>query len=78
MPAILLKDLNKNGSGKIFKNIEIKNYNILLNTHVKLLLDKKIPLNIICKILGMQCLNEFEARFNFLLPQQLEDDFEIL
>ncbi|MBQ4115021.1 hypothetical protein IJD34_06420, partial [bacterium] len=61
----------------IFKNIKIKNYSVLSNTHVKLMIDKKVPLNIITKLLGFQNLNEFNAVFGFLLPQQLDDDFDI-
>lgn len=78
LPNILLEKLNSKGSGRIFHNIEIKNYNVLLNTHINLLLKKKISLNIICKQLGIPHLNEFETRFKFLLPQELSDDFEIL
>lgn len=78
MPKILFKNFNTKGSGRIFKDININNYNLLLNTHVKLLLDKNIPLNIISKNLGIQYLNEFEIRFKFLLPQKMDDNFEIL
>ena len=78
MPRILFEKFNLKGTGRIFKDINITNYNQLLNTHVKLLLDKNVPLNIISKNIGMQSLNEFEIRFNFLLPQNLDDNFEIL
>lgn len=77
MPDILFKTLLPNGRGLIFKDVEIKNPSVLLNTHVKLMLDKKVPLNIISKLLGFQNLNEFDAVFGFLLPQELEDGFEI-
>lgn len=77
MPDILLKTLSPKGRGLIFKNIKIKNYSVLSNTHVKLMIDKKVPLNIITKLLGFQNLNEFNAVFGFLLPQQLDDDFDI-
>lgn len=82
IPSILFDKLIKNtGSkigGRIFKNIKIENYDLLLNTHIHLLLKKNVPLNIIRKNLGMQCLNDFENRFGFLLPQKLDDGFEIL
>ena len=61
----------------IFKDVEIKNPSVLLNTHVKLMLDKKVPLNIISKLLGFQNLNEFDAVFGFLLPKDLEDGFNV-
>ena len=77
MPDILFKTLLPNGRGLIFKDVEIKNPSVLLNTHVKLMLDKKVPLNIISKLLGFQNLNEFDAVFGFLLPKDLEDGFEI-
>lgn len=78
MPDILFKTLLPKGRGLIFKDVEIKNHSILLNTHVKLMIDKKVPLNIISKLLGFQNLNEFDAVFGFLLPHKLEDGFEIL
>ena len=78
LPNILLQTLNPKGKGRIFQNVESKNYDMLVNTHVKLLLEKNVSLNIIYKILGLQHLNEFEVRFNFLLPQKLDDGFEIL
>ena len=78
MPRILFEKFNLKRTGRIFKDINITNYNQLLNTHVKLLLDKNVHLNIISKNIGMQSLNEFEIRFNFLLPQKLDDNFEIL
>ena len=77
IPDILFKTLSPKGRGLIFKNIEIKNYSVLANTHVKLMIDKKVPLNIISKSLGFQNLNEFDAVFGFLLPQQLNDNFDI-
>ena len=77
MPDILFKTLLPNGRGLIFKDVEIKNPSVLLNTHVKLMLDKKVPLNIISKLLGFQNLNEFDAVFGFLLPKGLEDGFNV-
>ena len=77
MPDILFETLPPKGRGRIFQNLEIKNYNILINTHVKLMLDKNVPINIISKLLGFQDLQEFDAIFGFLLPQQLDDDFDI-
>ena len=59
-------------------NEVIDDYDILLNTHVKLLLDKNITINIIYKNIALHNINDFETRFGFLLPQKLEDNFEIL
>jgi len=74
---ILLNCFNKKTGYEIFTDINIDNFDELLNTHVKLLLDKNITLNIISKNLGYKCLDDFKARFNFLLPQKLDDGFEI-
>lgn len=78
LPTVLMKTLNKTNKGRIFKRIRIQDYEILLNTHVKLLLDKNVSINIIYKLLGYQNIRDFEIRFNFLLPQKLDDNFEII
>ena len=78
LPAILLDTLQKEKTGRIFKEEKIDDYDILLNTHVKLLLDKNVTLNIIYKNLALHNINDFEIRFGFLLPQKLEDGFNIL
>ena len=78
IPKVLLEKLDKTKSGRIFKTNTLKNYEKLLNTHVKLMLDKNIQLHIIYKNLGMENLNEFETRFNHLLNKKLDDNFEIL
>lgn len=75
---IIFKTLSKAKTGKIFNKVNIINYDILLNTHVKLLLDKNVQINIISKNLGFQKITDFEKRFQGLLPQDLKDDFEIL
>ncbi len=61
----------KNKTGKIFESVNVDNYDLLLNTHIKLLLDKNICINIIRKNLDFQCLNDFEKRYNFLLSKSL-------
>ena len=78
LPAILLENLPIKKSGRIFEEEVIDDYDILLNTHVKLLLDKNITINIIYKNIALHNINDFETRFGFLLPQKLEDNFEIL
>lgn len=78
IPKIIFKTILKNKKGKIFNNVNIINYDVLLNTHVKLLLDKNVQINLISKNLGFQKITDFEKRFQGLLPQDLEDDFEIL
>ena len=78
IPKILFKNIPKNKTGKIFNDINIEDYDLLLNTHIHLLVSKGIQINIISKNLGYVSLSEFEKRFNFLLPQQLDNNFEIL
>lgn len=78
IPDVLFNKIPKNKTGKIFESVNIDNYDLLLNTHIKLMLDKNVCINIIRKNLGFQCLNDFEKRYNFLLPQELEDNFQIL
>lgn len=75
---LLFKTLNPHGKGKIITNLDIKNFEVLQNTHVKLLLEQNVPINIIYKNMGFQCLNDFENIFKYLLPNKLEDDFDIL
>lgn len=70
--------LEKKSRGAIFGNVHINNYDILLNTHVKLLLEQNYPINLIYKNLGYHYLNDFENRFNFLLPRSAKKDFDIL
>ena len=78
LPTILLKNLLKKKSGRIFQEEKIENYDTLLNTHVKLLLEQNVTINIIYKNIAMHNINDFEIRFGFLLPQKLNDNFEIL
>ena len=75
---LIYNHLEKKSSGRIFVNIHIDNYDILLNTHVKLLLEQNYPINLIYKNLGYHCLNDFENRFNFLLPHSIKENFNIL
>lgn len=78
IPDILFNKISKKQKGLVFQDIKIGNFDILLNTHIKLLLDKKVQINIISRNLGFYKLTDFESRYNFLLPQKLEDDFQIL
>ncbi len=78
IPKILFKNISNNKTGRIFNNINIEDYDLLLNTHIHLLVSKGVQINIISKNLGYASLSEFEKRFNFLLPQQLDNNFEIL
>lgn len=75
---LIYNSLNNNYNGRIMPNVDINNFDVLLNTHVKLLLEQNVPLNIIYKNLGYQCLNDFENRFNFLLPNSIKENFNIL
>ena len=78
IPQILFIKIPRKNKGTMFKNLSIENYDILLNTHIKLLLDKNIQINIISKNIGYYSIREFEQRYNFLLPQSLDEGFEIL
>ena len=78
IPDILFDKISKNKEGCLFREVKITNFDLLLNTHIKLMLDKNVQINIISKNLGFCTLTEFENRYNFLLPQKLNDDFQIL
>lgn len=78
IPDVLFDKIPKNKEGCLFKEFQISNYDVLLNTHIKLMLDKNVQINIISRNLGFRTLSEFENRYNFLLPQKLNDDFQIL
>jgi integrase len=78
LPTILLDKIPKNKKGIIFESIRIDNFDILLNTHIKLMLNKNVQINIISRNLGFYKLTEFENRYNFLLPQELDNNFQIL
>lgn len=78
IPSVLFNKIPQNKVGYLFKEIEINNFDILLNTHIKLMLNKNVQINIISRNLGFYKLTEFENRYNFLLPQELEDNFQIL
>ena len=41
------------------------------------MLDKKVQLNIISRNLGYYNIKDFEQRYNFLLPQSLDEKFDI-
>ena len=78
MPSIIFKDIDFKKKGLIFKDIKIENYDKLINTHIHLLLEKNVQINIISKNLGFHNIKDFTSRYNFLLPQKLDDNFEIL
>jgi len=78
MPSIIFKDIDFKKKGLIFKDIKIENYDKLINTHIHLLLEKNVQINIISKNLGFHNIKDFASRYNFMLPQKLDDNFEIL
>lgn len=78
IPSVLFNKIPQNQTGYLFKDIEINNFDILLNTYIKLMLNKNVQINIISRNLGFYKLTEFESRYNFLLPQKLDDDFQII
>jgi len=77
IPKILLGKIPKS-KGTIFYNLSCDNYEKFLNTHIKLMLDKNVQINIIAKNLGFRTTTDFEKRYNFLLPQKLDEGFELL
>ena len=78
LPQKLIDMLDINGIGRIFKKVKIGNFDTLLNTNVKLQLKHNIPLNLIYKNLGYANFSDFEKRFNFLLPIEIDKDLDIL
>jgi hypothetical protein len=78
IPDILFNKIPKKQKGLLFKEVEIDNFDLLLNTHIKLLLGKNVQINIISRNLGFYKLTDFESRYNFLLPQKLNNNFQIL
>ena len=78
LPQKLIDMLDINGIGRIFKKVKIGNFDTLLNTNVKLQLKHNIPLNLIYKNLGYANFSDFEKRFNFLLPIEINKDLDIL
>lgn len=78
IPDILFNKILKKQKGLLFKDVKIDNFDLLLNTHIKLLLDKNVQINIISRNLGFYKLTDFESGYNFLLPQKLDNNFQIL
>ena len=78
IPDVLYNKIPKKQKGLVFKDIKIENFDILLNTHIKLLLDKNVQINVISRNLGFYKLTDFESRYNFLLPQKLDGNFQSL
>ncbi len=78
LPQKLIDMLDINGIGRIFKKVKIGNFDAFLNTNVKLQLKHNIPLNLIYKNLGYANFSDFEKRFNFLLPIEIDKDLDIL
>ena len=62
----------------MFNNITAEKFDTYINTHIKLMLDKNVQINILSKNLGFQSVSDFIRRYNFLLPQGLDKEFEIL
>ena len=77
IPQVIYSKL-KQGQGNVFNNIDVVNFEICINTHIKLMLDKNVQINIISKNLGFQSVSDFVRRYNFLLPKELDKNFEIL
>ena len=77
LPKVLFEQLKQNGRGLVFGLIELQDFEKLMNTHIKLMLDKKVQLNIISRNLGYYNIKDFEQRYNFLLPQSLDEKFDI-
>lgn len=59
MPTIIFDDIDFKNKGLIFKDIKIENYDKLINTHIHLLLEKNIQINIISKNLGFHNIKDF-------------------
>jgi len=78
IPDILFNKITKKQNGLLFKDVKIDNFDLLLNTYIKLLLDKNVQINIISRNLGFYKLTDFESRYNFLLPQKLDSNFQII
>lgn len=78
LPQKLINMLDINGVGRIFKKVKIGNFDTLLNTNVKLQLKHNVALNLIYKNLGYANFSDFEKRFNFLLPKEIDKDLDIL
>lgn len=77
IPQIIYSKL-KRGKGKMFNNITAEKFDTYINTHIKLMIDKNVQINILSKNLGFQSVSDFIRRYNFLLPQELDKGFEIL
>lgn len=77
LPKALFEKLKRNGRGLVFGLVELLDFEKLMNTHIKLMLDKKVQVNIISKNLGYYNIKDFEQRYNFLLPQSLDEKFDI-
>lgn len=74
---ILLASLDKKGTGLIYEQTHISNYKILMFTHVKLLLDLGVPVDIICKNLGVTDIDNFKEKYKLLLNPFERNDFDI-
>ena len=77
VPKELIRNLDRTGTGRIFKDIKIDNYEQLIFAHVMLMQINKVPMNLIAKQMGYNGLSSFYPLFKHLFPQQLEDDFNI-
>ena len=77
IPKVLFSQLDKNKTGRIFKDIKIKNYEQLIFAHVMLMQINKVPMNIIAKQMGYNGLSSFYPMYRHLFPQQLDNNFDI-
>lgn len=80
IPNILFEKLDKTKKGLIFNHNDLKNIDAesLINTHVKLMLEKNIQINLIAKNMGIRGLSDFASKYSLYLPQQLDKDFNLL
>ena len=77
LPKVLFSQLDKNKTGRIFKDIKINNYEQLIFAHVMLMQINKVPMNIIAKQMGYNGLSAFYPMYRHLFPQQIDSDFDI-
>lgn len=78
MPKFLLNNIDKSKTGLIFGQIEMPTYESCLCTHIKLLQDQNIPMNLIAKEMRYNDIKTFYTQFHQLFPKEFEPDFDIL
>lgn len=70
----LLDKIPRNKTGIIFETLDIKEFDILINTHVALALEKNIPITIIAKRVGITNLNNFYKKYHIFMQKDNSDD----